>query len=262
MAAAPFWLWLTSLSRKSIDGNEEIYINDGGTSKKTTAQAIADLADASGTAAALISTHEASTNVHSIAGTTGLQAALDSKSETYHTHDAAYAPVAKGVTNGDTHDHSGGDGAQIAYSELSGLPPLGSAALANTGDFESAGAVAAHEAGTGVHSIASITGLQTALNEKSETTHNHTGVYEPAGTVTTHAALTTTHGISTFGATLVDDADSATARTTLGLGTAATTEATAYATAAQGALADTAVQQDAAIISQASVISSIFFGAL
>jgi len=31
-----------------------------------------------------------------------------------------------------------------------------------------------------------------------------------------HAALTTAHGISTFGATLVDDADAPTARTTLG----------------------------------------------
>lgn len=48
--------------------------------------------------------------------------------------------------------------------------------------------------------------------------------------------------ISTFGGTLVDDADASAARTTLGLGTAATTAATAYATAAQGATADTAIQ--------------------
>ena len=48
--------------------------------------------------------------------------------------------------------------------------------------------------------------------------------------------------VSTYGLTLVDDADAATARNTLGLGTAATTDASAYATAAQGALADTAVQ--------------------
>jgi hypothetical protein len=36
-----------------------------------------------------------------------------------------FAPAAKGVTNGDSHDHSGGDGAQIAYANLSGLPTLG-----------------------------------------------------------------------------------------------------------------------------------------
>jgi hypothetical protein len=50
--------------------------------------------------------------------------------------------------------------------------------------------------------------------------------------------------ISTFGGTLVDDADASAARTTLGLGTAATTAATAYATAAQGTTADSAIQQN------------------
>lgn len=34
----------------------------------------------------------------------------------------------RGITNGDSHDHSGGDGAQIAYAGLSGLPTLGTAA--------------------------------------------------------------------------------------------------------------------------------------
>lgn len=90
--------------------------------------------------------------------------------------DARYAPLAKGVTNGDAHDHAGGDGAQIAYSSLSGTPTLGTAAAASTGDFEAAGAVS------------------------------------------THNSVTTAHGISAFGATLVDDADAATARTTLVLG--------------------------------------------
>ena len=50
--------------------------------------------------------------------------------------------------------------------------------------------------------------------------------------------------VSVFGATLIDDADAATARTTLGLGTAATTAASAYATAAQGTLADSALQSE------------------
>jgi len=58
-----------------------------------------------------------------------------------------------------------------------------------------------------------------------------------------HESLTSlVHGISAFGATLVDDADAATARTTLGLGTAATTASTDYATATQGSTADTATQ--------------------
>ena len=35
------------------------------------------------------------------------------------------------VTNGNSHDHNGGDGAQIAYSSLSGLPTLGTAAGKN-----------------------------------------------------------------------------------------------------------------------------------
>jgi hypothetical protein len=38
-----------------------------------------------------------------------------------HLHDSQYAPVAKGVTNGDTHDHSGGDGAQISHAGLADL---------------------------------------------------------------------------------------------------------------------------------------------
>ena len=57
-----------------------------------------------------------------------------------------------------------------------------------------------------------------------------------------HENSTTEHGISSFGATLVDDIDAAAARTTLGLGSAATTASTDYATAAQGSTADSAVQ--------------------
>ena len=48
--------------------------------------------------------------------------------------------------------------------------------------------------------------------------------------------------VSTFGGTLIDDANAAAARSTLGLGSAATTASTAYATAAQGTLVDSATQ--------------------
>jgi hypothetical protein len=41
-----------------------------------------------------------------------------------HDHAATYAPIAEGVTNGNTHNHSGGDGGQIAYSSLSGIPKI------------------------------------------------------------------------------------------------------------------------------------------
>ena len=53
-----------------------------------------------------------------------------------------------------------------------------------------------------------------------------------------YSDLSGTPTISTFGASLIDDTSASAARTTLGLGTAATTNSTAYATAAQGTTAD------------------------
>jgi len=41
-----------------------------------------------------------------------------------------YAPAAQGVTGGDGHNHSGGDGAQIAYSDLSGVPTVATTSAA------------------------------------------------------------------------------------------------------------------------------------
>jgi hypothetical protein len=49
-------------------------------------------------------------------------------------------------------------------------------------------------------------------------------------------------GFSAFGKSIIDDADATAVRTTLGLGTAAITAATNYATAAQGTKADSALQ--------------------
>jgi len=86
------------------------------------------------------------------------------------------------------------------------------------------------------HTLSDITDAGTAAA-------NDTGDFEASGAVSTHAAITSgVHGISTFGASLVDDTDAATARTTLGLGTAATSAAGDFATAAQGALGASAVQ--------------------
>ena len=66
--------------------------------------------------------------------------------------------------------------------------------------------------------------------------------------------------ISAFGKTLVDDADAPTARTTLGLGTAATTAATAYATAAQGTKADAALPKAGGALTGAVTTNSTFDG--
>ena len=81
---------------------------------------------------------------------TNVQAALEEL-------DTEKAPAANGVTNGDSHDHNGGDGAQIAYSSLSGLPTLGTAAAAAITDF--AAASHAHGNITAAGAIGSTTNL-------------------------------------------------------------------------------------------------------
>ena len=235
-----------------------------------------------------------------------------------------YAPAAQGVTNGDSHDHSGGDGAQLAYANLSGLPTLGTAAATASTDY----APAAHVGATGAaHGDATtsaagflsgtdktkLDGIATgatantgtvtsvglslptefevsdspvtasgtltatkasqAANQVYAAPNGSAGMpvfralvaadipaldqtYQPLDTdLTAIAALSTTGLIERTGAgtagivtvtaagkALLDDADAAAQRTTLGLGTAAATASTDYATAAQGGTADTALQ--------------------
>lgn len=76
-------------------------------------------------------------------GSTGLNATTGRTSlglGTAATTDATdYAVAAKGVTNGDSHDHSGGDGGQIAYSSLSGTPSLGTISSQNANNVSITG---------------------------------------------------------------------------------------------------------------------------
>lgn len=109
--------------------------------------------------------------------------------------DLAYATAAQGVTNGNSHDHSGGDGGQIAYSSLSGTPSLGGAALLSVGI--TAGTVAAGD-------DSRITGALSAVAAEA--------AYQPLDTdLSAIAALSTT----SFGRSFLALADAAAGRTLL-----------------------------------------------
>ena len=90
-----------------------------------------------------------------------------------------------------------------------------------------------------------------------------TGDFATAAQGTTADNALAASAVSTFGGTLIDDADAAAARTTLGLGSAATTASTAYATAAQGATADSALQAETITLTtlKAEVAASADFAA-
>ncbi len=81
----------------------------------------------------------------------------------------------QGVTNGDSHDHSGGDGAQIAYGSLSGLPTLGTAAATASTDYAPAakgvtnGDSHDHNGGDGAQiAYSSLSGTPTLYNQTVE----------------------------------------------------------------------------------------------
>lgn len=88
----------------------------------------------------------------------------------------SYAPVEKGVTNGDYHDHAGGDGAAVPYGSLSGAPSLGNAAAKNVGS--GSGDVSAGDHG---HGSAYAAASHNHDDSYSPTGHNHDSSYAAAG---------------------------------------------------------------------------------
>ena len=98
-------------------------------------------------------------------------------------------------------------------------PVAHSAALITSGTLAIAqgGTGSATAPMVGVITAADAAAARTVLSLGTAAT-SATGDFEASGSIATHNAITTAHGISAFGATLVDDADAAAARTTLGLG--------------------------------------------
>jgi len=97
--------------------------------------------------------------------------------------DARYAPVAKGVTNGDSHDHNGGDGGQVDHGGLAGLTDADHPASAITASVTNFGGALTSSENT----------VQKALDKLDD--HSHSGiagiaVQEQDGTPSVAAATT------------------------------------------------------------------------
>jgi hypothetical protein len=155
-------------------------------------------------------------------------------------------------------------------AQLSAVDALGTASTADTGDFDPSGSAAAAQAASqpldadlttiaaannGAVLAATTASFTTADESKLDAIEAGADVTDTTNVTAAGAlmdsevdadlktlSLPANTTISTFGASLIDDADNTAARSTLGLGTAATTAAADYATAAQGALADSATQ--------------------
>lgn len=156
-----------------------------------------------------------STHSHAIADVTGLQTALDGKSATSHTHSDATTSVSgfmsvadktklNGIaTNANNYSHPTGDGNLHvpATSTTNNLKVLkagataGSIAWGNVDWAEVTGKPTTFTPSTHTHIIADVTGLQTALDGKSSTSHTHAWA-DITGKPTTFTPSTHTHVIA------------------------------------------------------------------
>jgi hypothetical protein len=163
-----------------------------------------------GTAATQASTtFAAASHTHTISQVTNLQTSLDGKANTVHSHAISDVTNLQTTLDGKTnvgHTHVISDVTNL-QTELNNK-----AALSHT------------------HAISDVTNLQTALDGKAASSHTHV-INDVTGLQTALNGKVNTSSVSTFGASLIDDATAADARTTLGLGTAATQPSTAFASA-------------------------------
>lgn len=213
----------TNPAATALVGDEIVPLTQGAVDKRTTAQGIADLfrgTTSTPITSATPALSAATGNLVSITGTTTITAlgTVDAGAEftlvfadvLILTHDATslILPTGANITT------AGGDVAVVVSLGAGNWRCVG---YERASGAALAGGSSAWGAITGT--LSAQTDLQTALDAKLDDSQ-----------------------ASAFGLSLLDDADATAARTTLGLGTAATTAAADYATAAQGTTADTAVQ--------------------
>jgi hypothetical protein len=179
-------------------------------------------------------------HTHAIADTTGLQAALDAKAATSHTHAIADTTGLQTALDGKadaTHTHAIADVTDLQTSLDDKADATHTHAIADVTNLQTT--LDGLAASSHTHAIADTTGLQTALDGKADTTHAHviadttglqTALDGKADATHTHEAADLTDG-SVIGLQILTAADAAAVIAALGLGTAALSDATDFATA-------------------------------